>query len=93
MKHLCGRIKTLIIFTDIEVPTIHNVRNAELIGMLLTNEDNVLCVGPTGTGKTLTVIGKLSKNMHKKFICDFITFSARTSANQTQVNFCFIIMN
>ncbi|KAK9739949.1 P-loop containing dynein motor region D4 [Popillia japonica] len=71
-------------YSDIEVPTIHNVRNAELIGTLLMNEDNVLCVGPTGTGKTLTVIGKLAKNMHKKFICDFITFSARTSANQTQ---------
>lgn len=60
------------------------MRNAELIGNLLMNEDNVLCVGPTGTGKTLTVIGKLSKNMHKKFICDFISFSARTTANQTQ---------
>lgn len=70
--------------TDIEIPTVDNVRNAELIGNLLMNEDNVLCVGPTGTGKTLTVIGKLSKNMHKKFICDFISFSARTTANQTQ---------
>ncbi|XP_056631499.1 dynein axonemal heavy chain 1-like [Diorhabda sublineata] len=71
-------------YSDIEVPTVNNVRNAELIGMLLYNEDNVLAVGPTGTGKTLTVIGKLSKNMHKKFICDFISFSARTTANQTQ---------
>lgn len=62
-----------------------NVRNAEMIGVLLYNENNVLCVGPTGTGKTLTIIKKLSRNMHKKFICDFITFSARTTANQTQV--------
>lgn len=53
--------------------------------MILFNENNVLCVGPTGTGKTLTIIEKLSKNMHKKFICDFFSFSARTSANQTQV--------
>ncbi|KAF2903121.1 hypothetical protein ILUMI_03065, partial [Ignelater luminosus] len=71
-------------YSDIEVPTIDNIRNAELIGMILLNERNVLCVGPTGTGKTLTVIGKLSRNMHKKFICDFINFSARTTANQTQ---------
>lgn len=53
--------------------------------MILNNQDNVLCVGPTGTGKTLTVIEKLSKNMEKKFICDFISFSARTTANQIQV--------
>lgn len=57
-----------------------------MIGILLVNEDNVLCVGPTGTGKTLTVIGKLSRNMPKKFVCDYINFSARTTANQTQVN-------
>nr|XP_022908003.1 dynein heavy chain 1, axonemal-like [Onthophagus taurus] len=71
-------------YSDMEVATIHSIRNAELLGMIVLNEGNVLCVGPTGTGKTLTVIGKLSKNMHKKFICDFITFSARTSSNQTQ---------
>ncbi|CAG9840890.1 unnamed protein product, partial [Diabrotica balteata] len=71
-------------YSDIEIPTVNNVRNAELMGMVLSNEDNVLAVGPTGTGKTLTVIGKLSKNMHKKFICDFFSFSARTTANQTQ---------
>lgn len=73
-------------FIDIEVPTIDNIRNAALIGILTMNENNVLCVGPTGTGKTLTIIAKLGKNMPKKFICDFINFSARTSANQTQVS-------
>ncbi|KAJ8971587.1 hypothetical protein NQ317_002870 [Molorchus minor] len=71
-------------YSDIEVPTVDNVRNSELIGIILYNEKNVLCIGPTGTGKTLTCIGKLSRNMHKKFICDFISFSARTTANQTQ---------
>ncbi|XP_044749962.1 dynein axonemal heavy chain 1-like [Coccinella septempunctata] len=71
-------------YSDIEVPTIDNVRNSYMIGAILLNERNVLCVGPTGTGKTLTVIAKLAKNMHKKFICDFMSFSARTSANQTQ---------
>ncbi|XP_076227649.1 dynein axonemal heavy chain 1 [Nomia melanderi] len=71
-------------YADIEVPTMDNVRSATLIGYLLINESNVLCVGPTGSGKTLTVSGKLSRNMPKKFICDFITFSARATANQTQ---------
>ncbi|XP_060531534.1 dynein axonemal heavy chain 1-like [Cylas formicarius] len=71
-------------YSDIEIPTVDNVRNAELLGTILMNEDNALCVGPTGTGKTLTVIGKLSKHMHRKFICDFFSFSARTTSNQTQ---------
>ncbi|KAL1138665.1 hypothetical protein AAG570_008727 [Ranatra chinensis] len=50
-------------YSDIEVPTINSVRNAELLGMLLINENNVLCVGPTGTGKTLTdlIDSKLDK--------------------------------
>ncbi|XP_053995639.1 dynein axonemal heavy chain 1-like [Hylaeus anthracinus] len=71
-------------YADIEVPTMDSVRSASLLGYLLINDSNVLCVGPTGSGKTLTVAGKLSRNMPKKFICDFITFSARTTANQTQ---------
>lgn len=44
----------------------------------------VLCVGPTGTGKTLALSDKLTKNMPKDFTPEFITFSAKTSANQTQ---------
>ncbi|XP_026674744.1 dynein heavy chain 1, axonemal-like [Ceratina calcarata] len=71
-------------FADIEVPTMDSVRCAALIGYLLVNRSNPLCVGPTGSGKTLTVSAKLQRNMPKKFICDFITFSARTTANQTQ---------
>lgn len=62
-----------------------NVRSAALIEYLLINETNILCVGATGSGKTLTVSAKLSRNMPEKYICDFMTFSARTTANQTQV--------
>jgi len=44
----------------------------------------VLCIGPTGTGKTLTISDKLLKNMPAEFITHFLMFSARTSSNQTQ---------
>ncbi|EFN73504.1 Dynein heavy chain 1, axonemal [Camponotus floridanus] len=71
-------------YTDIEVPTKDNVRSTALIEYLLVNETNILCVGPTGSGKTLTVSAKLSRNMPKKYICDIMTFSARITANQTQ---------
>lgn len=43
-----------------------------------------MCVGPTGTGKTLTISDKLSRYLPKEYIPDFIVFSAKTSANQTQ---------
>lgn len=72
-------------FTDIVVPTMNNVRSAALIEYLLINKTNILCVGATGSGKTL-MSAKLSRNMPKKYICDFVmTFSARTTAHQTHV--------
>ena len=43
-----------------------------------------MSVGPTGTGKTLTISDKLTRQMPHEFIPDFIVFSAKTSANQTQ---------
>jgi dynein heavy chain len=71
-------------FSDIIVPTIDNVRNAFLVELLLKNDRTVLCVGPTGTGKTLTIADKLTRSMPKEYSPEFIVFSAKTSANQTQ---------
>ncbi|NXU12627.1 DYH1 protein, partial [Pardalotus punctatus] len=71
-------------FCDIIVPTMNTVRTAYLLELLLTNYKPVLCIGPTGTGKTLTIMDKLLKNLPKKYITHFLMFSARTSANQTQ---------
>lgn len=56
----------------------------ELCYHLLLIFFQVLCVGPTGTGKTLTLSNKLLKNMPSEYISHFLMFSARTSANQTQ---------
>lgn len=71
-------------FSDILVPTIDNIRNAHIIEMLLRMDRPVLCVGPTGTSKTLTVADKLTRSMPKEFSPEFIVFSAKTNANQTQ---------
>ena len=43
-----------------------------------------MCVGPTGSGKTLCIADKLLNHMPKEFLSHFLNFSARTSANQTQ---------
>ncbi|XP_063282706.1 dynein axonemal heavy chain 1 [Pelobates fuscus] len=71
-------------YADIIVPTLDTVRMSQILGMLLTNKKPVLCVGPTGTGKTLTISDKLLKNLPHEYISHFLMFSARTSANQTQ---------
>ncbi|XP_022823491.1 dynein heavy chain 1, axonemal-like [Spodoptera litura] len=71
-------------YADIEVPTLDNVRSQAILGYKITNYNHVICVGPTGTGKTVTITAKLAHGLHKKFICEFLVFSARTSANQTQ---------
>jgi len=46
----------------------------------------LLFVGPTGTGKTVYVQQKLMSDLSKDhFVPMFISFSARTTANHTQV--------
>nr|XP_061814136.1 dynein axonemal heavy chain 1-like [Nerophis lumbriciformis] len=71
-------------YSDIIVPTADTVRMTFLMDMLLSNMKPLLCIGPTGTGKTLALSDKLLKNMHAKYVTHFLMFSARTSANQTQ---------
>ena len=44
----------------------------------------MLCAGPTGSGKTLCISNKLLNGMPQEYMSHFISFSARTSANQTQ---------
>ena len=71
-------------FASIIVPTADTVRYTYVIDKLLLNDKHVLCVGDTGTGKTLNVMDKLNNNMPDLYVPMFMTFSARTSANQTQ---------
>ncbi|XP_059176982.1 dynein axonemal heavy chain 1-like [Physella acuta] len=71
-------------YSDIIVPTIDTIRSSKILEMLVSSKKTVLCVGPTGTGKTLTIADKLSRSMPKEYVPEFIIFSAKTSANQTQ---------
>ncbi|KAG8459526.1 hypothetical protein KFE25_012861 [Diacronema lutheri] len=71
-------------FADIIVPTTDSVRYMWLLERLLVGGHHVLCVGPTGTGKTLNVKDKLMGGMPEAFMPIFVNFSAQTSANQTQ---------
>ncbi|XP_032892704.1 dynein heavy chain 1, axonemal [Amblyraja radiata] len=71
-------------YSDIIVPTQDTIRMSQMLSMLLTNKKPVLCIGPTGTGKTIVISDKLLKKMHPDCISHFLIFSAHTSANQTQ---------
>ncbi|KAI9144540.1 dynein heavy chain and region D6 of dynein motor-domain-containing protein [Paraphysoderma sedebokerense] len=70
--------------SDVIVPTMDNIRHSYLLDILLHNNCHVLCTGPTGTGKTVTINDKIFKGMKEIFSPLIVNFSARTSANQTQ---------
>ncbi|KAH8863214.1 Dynein heavy chain 1, axonemal [Schistosoma japonicum] len=78
------KITSDIRYSDIIVPTIDNIRSSYIIEMLLLAKKPVLCIGPTGTGKSLTILHKLTRHMPKEYIPEFIIFSAKTTAKQTQ---------
>ena len=71
-------------FADTIVPTSDSVCYTFLLDTLIRNEKHVLMTGPTGTGKTVNIQKHLSSGMSNVYIPLGITFSAQTSANQTQ---------
>ena len=71
-------------YSEIVVPTTNYTRMLYLMKTMLTNNIHVLCPGPTGTGKSLYSDVLLTSALPEEFQYIAITFSAQTSANQTQ---------
>lgn len=71
-------------YAEIVVPTFDSIRMQYLKKMLIMNKFHVLCPGPTGTGKTVNIAMMLATQMPEEYQYIPITFSAQTSANQTQ---------
>lgn len=70
--------------SDLIIPTMETARQSFFLKTYLDHEIPILFVGPTGTGKsaiTNNFLLHLPKNI---YLPNFINFSARTSASQTQ---------
>ena len=71
-------------FHEITVPTVDSARVHALLGLLLARACPVLFVGPTGTGKSVTVNQHLARLDAARYSSLGVTFSAQTTARQTQ---------
>ena len=72
-------------FAELIIPTSDSVGYTYLLDILVRNNKHVLMTGPTGTGKTVNIVGHLQTGLPDKYVPITLAFSARTSANQTQV--------
>ena len=71
-------------YNEILVPTVDSIRMKYFVKTLVMNNKHVLTPGPTGTGKSVNIAELLTYELPEEFQTLAITFSAQTSANQTQ---------
>ncbi|XP_061330226.1 dynein axonemal heavy chain 3 isoform X2 [Pezoporus flaviventris] len=69
--------------SELIIPTIETARQMFFLKTYVEHNVPLLFVGPTGTGKTAITNSFLLQLPKEKYVPNFITFSARTSANQT----------
>lgn len=77
-------VDTKLNYSEIVVPTDDSVRMKYLMKLLVMNDKHVLTPGPTGTGKTVNIKELLGSEVPEEIQSLAMTFSAQTSANQTQ---------
>ncbi|XP_038526379.1 dynein heavy chain 3, axonemal isoform X1 [Canis lupus familiaris] len=70
--------------SELIIPTMETARQSFFLKTYLDHEIPVLFVGPTGTGKSVITNNFLLRLPKNTYLPNFINFSARTSANQTQ---------
>ena len=71
-------------YNEIVVPTLDSIRMKHMTARMLTSGKHVLIPGPTGTGKSVNTTEMLTYEMPEEYQALTMTFSAQTSANQTQ---------
>uniref|UniRef100_A0A8D0TSX2 Dynein axonemal heavy chain 3 n=1 Tax=Sus scrofa TaxID=9823 RepID=A0A8D0TSX2_PIG len=70
--------------SELIIPTMETARQTFFLKTYLDHEIPILFVGPTGTGKSVITNNFLLHLPKNTYMPNFINFSARTSANQTQ---------
>ncbi|KAH9586143.1 Dynein heavy chain [Trypanosoma melophagium] len=85
-SELCGtcEINRTSKFEDIIVPTIDNTRQKYVLQHLLLQKVNVVAVGPTGTGKTVSVSDLILGGLPDRLLGLTFTFSPQTKAGVLQ---------
>lgn len=72
-------------FSEVIVPTSDSIRTSLLMKFIVEKGFHPLFCGPTGTGKTIGIETELKQSFDdEKYIYYSLSFSAQTSANQTQ---------
>ena len=77
-------VDTKVSYNEILVPTLDSIRMKYLMALLLKSGKHVLTPGPTGTGKSVNTAEMLTYELPEEYQTLVMTFSAQTSANQTQ---------
>jgi dynein heavy chain len=73
-------------YTDVIVPNVDSIRIQYLLNNLLMQKKHCLIVGQTGTGKSIIIQNELNNNFQNETHTFLgLSFSAQTSANQTQL--------
>ena len=83
-------------YAELIIPTKDSICYTYLLHSLVTNGKHVIMTGPTGTGKSVNISGHLQNKLPERFVPITMSFSAQSSANQTQVHsnahyLCFCI--
>jgi len=72
-------------YLKVTIPTMDQVRMNHICKTLLLNGMHCLFVGPTGTGKSVSMAQMLKKDFeNEEWVFFSLGFSAQTSANQTE---------
>ena len=72
-------------YSQVIVPTVDSIRVNAMIDRMLFNKSHILLVGPTGTGKSISVLNEMANKFeNENYTYIGLAFSAQTSANQTQ---------
>ena len=79
-------------FAETIVPTKDSICSSFLLNSLIQSGKHILMTGPTGTGKSINITGYIQNDLPDRFLPISMSFSAQTSASQTQVKIMHMLI-